>query len=188
MLHFVQNIAYYFMIEVLEPQWAALELQLRKATTVDEVLKLHDQFLDQCLRRCLLTHPELFKLLAKLTVACETFSESVNAFIRSVKVDEDEVTAAMEEDEAKSGHRLSATRRRHIRIKVESNHLIRVMEDESYISMIRRAERNFDDLLGRLIDDLVKQSYQEYDSHLSNLCTRLDYNGFYRQKRIEASM
>jgi hypothetical protein len=61
-LSFVQNYQYYMMYEVLEPNWHVLEDSLRKAASVDDVLVIHSDFLDTCLKECMLTHPALLKV------------------------------------------------------------------------------------------------------------------------------
>jgi gamma-tubulin complex component 2 len=42
-------------IEVLEPNFLKLKEKLQSVQTIDEVMKAHDQFLDECLKECLLT-------------------------------------------------------------------------------------------------------------------------------------
>jgi gamma-tubulin complex component 2 len=46
---------YYMQYEVLEPNHHKLKQQLKKAKTVDEIIMLHSNFLDECLKECLLT-------------------------------------------------------------------------------------------------------------------------------------
>jgi gamma-tubulin complex component 2 len=45
--------------------------------------------------------------------------------------------------------------------------------------MIQEFQRNFDKQLGEFMSQLLADSSLQYNSHLSNLCVRLDYNGFY---------
>ena len=59
MLLFVQNLIYYVFNEVLEPRWNDLEGHLSCADTVDEVLRRHADFLDTCLKECMLTNKNL---------------------------------------------------------------------------------------------------------------------------------
>lgn len=63
MLLFAQNLIYYVFNEVLEPRWADLERHLARAETVDEVLKHHADFLDTCLKECMLTNKGLLMVL-----------------------------------------------------------------------------------------------------------------------------
>jgi gamma-tubulin complex component 2 len=59
MLAFVQQILAFTTFEVLEPNWRALESKLDKVTTVDQLLKDHVDFLDTCLKECMLTSSKL---------------------------------------------------------------------------------------------------------------------------------
>lgn len=54
MLHFLQNFLYYMTVEVVEPNWLALEDALRAAATLDEVVDYHDRFLDACMKEGML--------------------------------------------------------------------------------------------------------------------------------------
>ena len=46
---------YYMQIEVLEPNLHKLKAQLRTVKTIDDVMLHHANFLDECLKQCLLT-------------------------------------------------------------------------------------------------------------------------------------
>ena len=68
MLNFVQNIQYYRMFEVMETTWHLLEKNLKSASNIDDVLSHHTSFLDNCLKDCMLTNPELLKIFSKMIV------------------------------------------------------------------------------------------------------------------------
>jgi gamma-tubulin complex component 2 len=87
MLHFIQNLLYYMMVEVLEPRHHELEQNVNTTSTVDEVLLHHSEFLDTCLKECLLSNHELIKLLTKIMTVCLLFSEQIEHFTESNRVD-----------------------------------------------------------------------------------------------------
>lgn len=58
----VQHLWDYMCVEVVEQNRAQLEAALANVTTVDQVLSLHNDFLDRCLKDCMLTTPELLKV------------------------------------------------------------------------------------------------------------------------------
>ena len=62
MLNFVQQFMYYVCFEVLEPNWVLMEQKIKKATTVEEVLTIHSDFQDTCLKECMLTTPNSLKV------------------------------------------------------------------------------------------------------------------------------
>ncbi|CAB1337938.1 unnamed protein product, partial [Coregonus sp. 'balchen'] len=65
MLNFVQNIQYYMMFEVMEPTWHIMEKNLKSVSGI---------FLDNCLKDCMLTNPELLKIFSKLMSVCVMFT------------------------------------------------------------------------------------------------------------------
>lgn len=62
MLTVIQQIISYVTMEVLEPNWRNLEAKLGKVTTVDQLLRDHVDFLDTCLKECMLTNAKILKV------------------------------------------------------------------------------------------------------------------------------
>lgn len=62
MLAWVQQILAFTTFEVLEPNWRALEGKVARVTTVDQLLRDHVDFLDTCLKECMLTSSKLLKV------------------------------------------------------------------------------------------------------------------------------
>jgi gamma-tubulin complex component 2 len=100
MLSFVQQILAFTTFEVLEPNWRALEAKLAKVTTVDQLLRDHVDFLDTCLKECMLTSSKLLKVrlsyhttveynqtadqaYSRLIVTCSTFALYTTSFTKS---------------------------------------------------------------------------------------------------------
>ncbi|XP_019853680.1 PREDICTED: gamma-tubulin complex component 2-like [Amphimedon queenslandica] len=73
MLNFVQGLQYYMCYEVLEPNCRHLESKLARVVTIDEVLALHTDFLDRCLKDCLLTNREVVELTNHLLQCSLTY-------------------------------------------------------------------------------------------------------------------
>ncbi|KAL0579580.1 gamma tubulin complex Spc97/GCP2 subunit Alp4 [Marasmius crinis-equi] len=83
MLSFVQQILSFATSEVLEPNWRTLEAKLAKVTTVDQLLRDHVDFLDTCLKECMLTSKKLLEAYSKLIVTCSTFALYTSSFNKS---------------------------------------------------------------------------------------------------------
>lgn len=47
---------------------------LSQASNIDDVLSHHTSFLDNCLKDCMLTNPELLKIFSKLMSVCVMFT------------------------------------------------------------------------------------------------------------------
>ncbi|KAI0777978.1 Spc98 family-domain-containing protein [Irpex lacteus] len=84
MLAFVQQILAYTTFEVLEPNWRKLESKLEagKVETVDQLLRDHVDFLDTCLKECMLTSDKLLKACSRLLLACSTFVLYTSSFTK----------------------------------------------------------------------------------------------------------
>ena len=92
MLHFVTNLQHYTSYEVVEPNWTQLEKQLGAAKAIDDVLRDHGDFLDTCLRECLLTNPFLLKTVSKLLSVCEIFASYMKRFVNSLVLGESDAS------------------------------------------------------------------------------------------------
>ena len=70
MLNFVQSFTYYCTAEVIEPNWHSLMQKVHgkdqsgnaATRTVDELMEDHVDFLDTCLKECMLMNPKLLKV------------------------------------------------------------------------------------------------------------------------------
>ena len=62
MLAFVQQMFAFAVSEVLEGNWRTLMSKLDSVSTVDGLLKHHIDFLDTCMKECMLTNPALLKV------------------------------------------------------------------------------------------------------------------------------
>lgn len=112
MLNFVQNIQYYMMFEVMEPTWHVMENNLKtvgastpgaflkfdcfflkywqlalllQASNIDDVLCHHTSFLDNCLKDCMLTNPELLRIFSKLMSVCVMFTNCMQVCWRQIR-------------------------------------------------------------------------------------------------------
>lgn len=77
MMNAVQNIGYYMMIEVIEPNWHHFLQNMKKVENVDEVLAVHQDFLDSCLKNCMLTDSTLLRHTTKLFKVSARFCEFI---------------------------------------------------------------------------------------------------------------
>ena len=85
MQHFMENYIYYMMFEVIEPHWLVLCEALKTGEGVehlDDVIRLHHEFQDSCLKECLLTTPGLLKILNKIVVVCVLFAAYMEQAMR----------------------------------------------------------------------------------------------------------
>ncbi|GAA5886444.1 hypothetical protein JCM6882_001641 [Rhodosporidiobolus microsporus] len=85
MYEFVKQMYDFAVSEVLEARWGALRRRMEEVTTVDQLLKDHDNFLNTCTSECLLTNGKLLELFhQKLFNTCYVFANYTSAFTRIV--------------------------------------------------------------------------------------------------------
>ncbi|WYZ45388.1 hypothetical protein EsH8_VIII_000704 [Colletotrichum jinshuiense] len=100
MLVFVQQLLYFCTAEVIEPNWAKFMSRLKvgeegqEATgtastgptrTVDELMQDHVDFLDTCLKECMLTNSKLLRIHSKLMQTCTIFATYSNWLSRELE-------------------------------------------------------------------------------------------------------
>lgn len=178
MLHFMQNLVYYMMNEVLEPRWHEMSIGLSRATNLDEFLKVHSDCLDTCLKECLLTNRDLLKILTKLTTLCLLFSAQIQRLMESSDLDGgDDVDGDARATPTGAPTEKGAVRR--ARLAVKSADMRDTLSEREYVRMIGRYNEIFDKFLRQFMMRLLDRTSSQYRSHLANLCTRLDFNGHY---------
>ncbi|KAK9366189.1 Spc98 family-domain-containing protein [Lipomyces kononenkoae] len=74
MLVFIQQVLYFSTTEVVEPNWCTLMAGISDVNTVDVLMQNHVDFLDTCLKECMLTNSKLLRVMAKLMSACQLFA------------------------------------------------------------------------------------------------------------------
>lgn len=74
--------------EVFESSWNIFEEGIRKVANIDDVIVHHNNFLDTCLRDCLITSKS-FLNIQKIMSLCTMFSDFVQAITQSSKEKEE---------------------------------------------------------------------------------------------------
>lgn len=164
MIHLVQNFEYYMMFEVIEPNWHLLEDNLRSVTNIDGVLEHHNDFLDRCLKDCMLTSPELLRIVSKLMAVCVTFCNCMTRYNHSAEI----LNAAANDDSGNVPN-------------VSIHQYDRMMSIDDIEKTIGNFDTNFSKLLIELLDKLSVLSSTEKEQEMMNLVFRLDHNSFYSE-------
>ncbi|KAH7149985.1 Spc98 family-domain-containing protein [Dactylonectria estremocensis] len=98
MLVFVQQLLYFCTSEVIEPNWTKFMSRLKTEEgnagstgsggvnrTVDELMQDHVDFLDTCLKECMLTNSKLLRIHSKLIQTCTIFAAYTNRLTRELE-------------------------------------------------------------------------------------------------------
>ncbi|XP_064320601.1 gamma-tubulin complex component 2 isoform X3 [Phalacrocorax carbo] len=198
MLNFVQNIQYYMMFEVMEPTWHILEKNLKSASNIDDVLSHHTSFLDNCLKDCMLTNPELLKIFSKLMSVCVMFTNCMQRFTQSMKLDNelDRLTLEhgtmlgppTEEERAEETAKKKLTNKVGRRMdswalsSLLAEHADNLHLTSGFEATINKFDSNFSTHLLDLLDKLSIYSTNDCEHSMLNIIYRLDFNGFYTER------
>ncbi|KAK4130749.1 hypothetical protein BT67DRAFT_445371 [Trichocladium antarcticum] len=112
MLVFVQQLLYFCTAEVIEPNWQSLMARLRSredaapdgtpsgstttgvTRTVDQLMQDHVDFLDTCLKECMLTNSKLLRIHSKLMQTCTVFATYTNWLSRELEKADPDLSGA----------------------------------------------------------------------------------------------
>ncbi|CAN6195447.1 unnamed protein product [Urochloa humidicola] len=166
MLKFVNSLLHYLTFEVLEPNWHLMHDHLQSSRSIDEVIQIHDFFLQKCLKECLLLSPELLVKVEKLKALCLQYATSIQLLMPSIEVTKSENTSKS----GKSRSRTNKSQDREQQLKLASENVIM---SES----IMKFEAAFNSELQSLSPILSNSSHAEpYLTHLAQciLGVRID--------------
>jgi gamma-tubulin complex component 2 len=181
MHHFCKNYVYYIVVEVLDPNFYKFKENLSKVKTVDEILELHNTFLDECLKECLLTDQNLLKILIKIFNCCFFLSRIIHRYTNSIQEEEAVLNARSMVMREKNDAANTYAQYRQQRINAESQATKRTVTEKSYKNMIEKFSNTFDTHLKQFMN-AIKSSH--YDPYIANLLMRLDFNGYYAENLL----
>jgi gamma-tubulin complex component 2 len=155
MLHFLQNFVYYMTVEVIAPRSHQLMEDLQAAQDIDEVLLVHERFLDTCLKECLLASQDLLRILTKLTTTCLLFADQMEKFMAST------ADGVRRDPREKSGTASAA-----VRSKVQADVILQEISHDAYVRMIAKFSDAFDTQLAEFLDKLWNDSNRYCTYHV----------------------
>ena len=92
MLQYCKNYLYYMLYEVLEPNYTKFIQSFSQVKTIDDIISLHNDFLDKCLSECLLTNQKIHGIINHINLRSHFFSRVIVRFFSSSSKDMEEVT------------------------------------------------------------------------------------------------
>ena len=213
MIHFIHNFVYYMGLEVIAPRSHEMHEGMKVAVDTDEVLGLHERFLDTCLKECLLSSQDQLRNLTKIMTTCLLFADHMtqfndNSFV-TLKSSIGKLTNGTQlgnsngggnaANVSRVGRRSKATTvrigtevitiaeprdtgaQRRARLATQSKYLSSEMNHQSFKRILAKFYDTFESQVGGFLESLWVDSYRTHPQ-LANLCTRLDYNGFYSSR------
>jgi len=151
----------------------------------------HSNFLDECLKQCLLTDQHLVKIISNLNLRTLFFSRVIIRFFNNVK-DEETLDRVRGRDDGNNADffdelteygqvpysELSKMDQRKRRNKRESDLIKKNISENNYPSILENFERKFNEFMRELLEHLTQT--RRYETHIANLAQRLDYNDYYK--------
>ncbi|KAI1379427.1 Spc98 family-domain-containing protein [Hypoxylon crocopeplum] len=187
MVVFVQQLLYFCTLEVIEPNWQSLMSRLKAKDgsldgsgkpdrTVDELMQDHVDFLDTCLKGCMLTNGKLIRIHSKLMQTCNVFSTHMAWLSRELEKSDPDLIGPIKPPNMtdKEWKRFQAIRARGSHNESGSNSQLQDEEARitSLLELIKVWEKNFSRHLQILLDALNHYAATETVVLLS-LCARL---------------
>uniref|UniRef100_A0A3Q0S5W1 Gamma-tubulin complex component n=1 Tax=Amphilophus citrinellus TaxID=61819 RepID=A0A3Q0S5W1_AMPCI len=182
MLNFVQNIQYYMMFEVMEPTWHIMESNLKTASNIDDVLCHHTSFLDNCLKDCMLTNPELLRIFSKLMSVCVMFTNCMQRFTQSMRLERLSMEQGTMDEPSQQNEHADEPEKKRLTTKFLAEHVDSLQSDAGFEATISKFDSNFSMLLLDLLDKLSIYSTNDCEHSMISIIYRLDFNGFYTER------
>ncbi|KAL9188272.1 hypothetical protein ACHAXT_006650 [Thalassiosira profunda] len=198
MLHFVSNLQNYLMFEVLEGGWEGLVGSLRKARTLDDVIRAHDSYLNEIADKALLSNgggEGLERLLQKLLSIALTFGKFQDHIFSNSLAGLDKAAKIRKqvEERAEKGDWGRTT------LDKEEGRVFLYLADAKLFEFVERSTNEFDRALSELLKMMSKQidevdcnpvldddqeEVEPVKTHdaLPFLLFRLDFSGYYARK------
>ncbi|KAI8034722.1 gamma-tubulin complex component 2 homolog isoform X1 [Drosophila gunungcola] len=174
MMNAIQNLEYYMMIEIIEPNWHIFIEKMKNVENVDNVLRLHQDFLDSCLKNCMLTESShlnrgIFKLCKICLKFCEFIQRSqrffLDAELKSMVCDSTYDSADSSDSEPESSHRP----------QLESS----LDPADTFSERVRRFDLEFTGLLISFLKQITHMARKNTADRFMNLVHRINFNAFY---------
>nr|XP_036227794.1 gamma-tubulin complex component 2 homolog isoform X1 [Bactrocera oleae] len=175
MMNAVQNLEYYMMIEVIEPNWHIFIQNMNKVENVDEVLSFHQDFLDSCLKNCMLTDTTLLnRSIFKLCNICLKFCEFIQKSQRFFLDAELKSMVCDSNDEENSDSDVDISSQKQSESSLAPN--------DTFSERVKRFDLEFTGLLIGLLKQINDVASDNPSDRFINLVHRINFNSFYNQQ------
>ncbi|CAH1135871.1 unnamed protein product [Ceutorhynchus assimilis] len=175
MLHCVQNLEYHMMVEVIEPHWNTFMQKIHKVHNIDEILECHKDFLDSCLKDCMLTMPVILGTIVNILNICVEFCKFMQRMERYfVEAELGSLPNSLYESFTQNDFALQSS--------------TSTTDNMSFKSHIDTFEGKFLSSILKLLTQIndLNRDTSEHD-RLFNLLYRLNFNSFYNGAKKNVS-
>ncbi|XP_058828888.1 gamma-tubulin complex component 2 homolog isoform X1 [Topomyia yanbarensis] len=172
MLIAIQNFESYMMIEVIEPNWHIFYQNIKQIKNIDDVLNYHQDFLDQCMKNCMLTDADLLKSIINLCNICLQFCSFlaeaqrhfVDAELCSMLASTDEFSLSSESD---------------YDFACQQDVTTSIEPTETFSARVENYRTEFTNQLMSLLRKITEIATQNPSEKFINLIHRINFNSYY---------
>ncbi|KAI1344597.1 Spc98 family-domain-containing protein [Xylariaceae sp. FL0016] len=187
MIVFVQQLLYFCTLEVIEPNWQSLMSRLKAKDgsldgsgkpdrTVDELMQDHVDFLDTCLKGCMLTNGKLIRIHSKLMQTCTVFATYTNWLSRELEKSDPDLVGPIKPPNMSKEQWRQFQAAKYQKSANESGQNSQLQDEDARVNnlfeIIKKWETNFSRHMQILLDALNHYAATETVVLLS-LCARL---------------
>ena len=178
MLNFVKNIIYYLFNEVIEPNYISLQKNLENSSSMEDVMKYHDQFLNNCINQCLLGNENILIQLSNMIQCISYFSKLTSKYFQNILIKEKEI------HQENIGIRYMKITNEFDRKRLKKKERIEAIESvliqgqDKFKGMFDKFKEGFEKRFKNFLNEINKINIS-YNPHLTNLLTKLDFNNYY---------
>lgn len=173
LLHFFQSFMYFISVEVFEKNFHEMTKKVAKReslTSIQDLIDIHDNFLDQVLKNSLLTDNALFTPLTKLVNLAKTFSKFVQKFTDTLTISNSSPSSTAQ---GKEKTLKDTSKTRQARIETLSEHIMKsYVKNQSYGKTLDLFHTTFEQALKEFLSELKRKQFDLYCS--------LSFNHFYQ--------
>ena len=190
MIHFLENILHYMLTEIIDPQWLKLQsiLAKREELTVDDVCRVHGEFLETVLEACFLRHPALARSLMKIMKTCLLFADQMHRFRTATSVSP--TPSPHHTNNNNTGTAAARQRLQHTNTARTEHHRVwgQRVAHEARSTSFQRMTARFEQVWTQQLSDFVRHmqttTTTSQQPQLGHLSMRLDFNGYMTQSLL----
>jgi gamma-tubulin complex component 3 len=180
MIHFIHQIQYYILFEVIECSWVDFIKKFQSAKALDDILKAHEEFLkgvrvgiflDGETKQTLYLHLDIiYDAIVKLEDWQFTFYQKIFSEMSARKAFEDDIV----ESEKAGNYGLTTEKR------LERDNELKLFEQS--LSTLKKSLDGIGQSYEKYVNDFLLMLTSSQDHNLQRFGTRLDFNEFYKKK------
>ncbi|XP_034097807.1 gamma-tubulin complex component 2 homolog [Drosophila albomicans] len=174
MMNAIQNLEYYMMIEVIEPNWHAFIEKMRKVEDIDMLLTIHQDFLTMCLKSSMLTEDsQLSRIIFRLAKICLKFCEFIQQSQR-IFIDAELKSMVCDSGDEKSDSQPDTLEQAECEQKLD--------HADTFTERIKCFDRGFTSALISFLKEVYGLAKVNTNDVFMNLVNRINFNGYYSQQ------